>query len=145
MRELVFMNEELKEKVTKIISDHRTGILSSVENNKPHSRYMTFYSEDLTLYTPTKLDTEKVEEIEKNPSVSVLLGYEEKGMNDAYVEINGNSTINQSQTLKSKYWDESFKKWFESPEDPNFVFLEINPEIIRVLNMQGEPPQELTL
>lgn len=139
------MNEELKEKVTKIISDHRTGILSSVENNKPHSRYMTFYSEDLTLYTPTKLDTEKVEEVEKNPSVSVLLGYEEKGMNDAYVEITGNSTINQSQTLKSKYWDESFKKWFEGPEDPNYVFLEINPESIRVLNMQGEPPQELTL
>ena len=48
--------------------DHRTGILSSVENNKPHSRYMTFYNEDLTLYTPTKKDTEKIEEIEKNPT-----------------------------------------------------------------------------
>lgn len=139
------MNEDLKEKVTKIISDHRTGILSSVENNKPHSRYMTFYSEDLTLYTPTKLDTEKVEEIEKNPAVSVLLGYEEKGVDDAYVEITGNSTINKSQTLKSKYWDESFNKWFDGPEDPNYVFLEIKPESIRVLNMQGEPPQELTL
>ena len=71
-------DQDLKNKVLEIISDHRTGVLSSVENNKPHSRYMTFYNEDLTLYTPTKLDTEKVEEIEKNPSVSVLLGYEKK-------------------------------------------------------------------
>ena len=108
----VFMNEDLKEKVKRIISDHRTGILSSVEDNKPHSRYMTFYSEDLTLYTPTKLDTEKVD---------------------------------QSQNVKNKYWDESFNKWFEGPEDPNYVYLEINPETIRILNMQGEPPQELNL
>ena len=141
----VFMNEDLKEKVKRIISDHRTGILSSVEDNKPHSRYMTFYSEDLTLYTPTKLDTEKVDEIKNNPAVSVLLGYEEKGLSDSYIEIKGNSTINQSQNVKNKYWDESFNKWFEGPEDPNYVYLEINPETIRILNMQGEPPQELNL
>ena len=100
-------DQDLKNKVLEIISDHRTGVLSSVENNKPHSRYMTFYNEDLTLFTPTKLDTEKVEEIEKNPSVSVLLGYEKKGQNDSYVEIFGTSTINDSQDLKSQFWDES--------------------------------------
>ena len=65
-------NPDLKNEVLKIISDHRIGVLSSVENNKPQSRYMTLYSQDLTLFTPTKMDTEKVEEIEKNPSVSVL-------------------------------------------------------------------------
>jgi general stress protein 26 len=58
-------DQDLKKQVLNVISNHRTGILSSVENNKPHSRYMTFYNEDLTLYTPTKMDTEKVEEIKK--------------------------------------------------------------------------------
>ena len=66
-------DQDLKNKVLEIISDHREGVLSSVENNKPHSRYMTFYNEELTLFSPTKLNTEKVEEIEKNPSVSVLV------------------------------------------------------------------------
>ena len=139
------MSEELKEKVIKIISDHRTGILSSVENNKPHSRYMTFYNNDLTLYTPTKRDTEKIEEIEKNPAVSVLLGYEKNGQSDAYVEITGRAAINDSKELKRQYWDESYKKWFDSPEDPNYVFLQVQPETVRILNMAGEPPQELTL
>ena len=138
-------DQDLKNKVLEIISEHRTGVLSSVENNKPHSRYMTFYNEDLTLFTPTKLDTEKVEEIEKNPSVSVLLGYEKKGQTDSYVEINGTSTINDSQDLKSQFWDESFNQWFNSPEDPNYVFLQIQPETIRVLNVQGGPAQELNL
>ncbi|WP_066250393.1 pyridoxamine 5'-phosphate oxidase family protein [Neobacillus drentensis] len=139
------MYEDLKEKVIKIISDHTTGILSSVENNKPHSRYMTFYNNNLTLYTPTKKDTEKIEEIERNPAVSVLLGYEKNGQSDAYVEITGTAAINDSQELKKQYWHESYKKWFASPEDPNYVFLQIIPETVRILNMDGEPPQELTL
>jgi general stress protein 26 len=137
--------QELKDQVVKIISDHRTGILSSVENNKPHSRYMTFYNEDLTLFTPTKVNTEKIDEIEKNPAVSVLLGYEEKGQSDAYVEISGISTINYSQDLKKQFWDESFNKWFDGPEDSNYVLLQIQPETVRILNNHGEPPQELQL
>ncbi|KMY51474.1 pyridoxamine 5'-phosphate oxidase family protein [Peribacillus loiseleuriae] len=137
--------QDLKKQVKKIISDHRTGVLSTVENNKPHSRYMTFYNEDLTLFTPTQVDTEKVDEIAKNKSVSVLLGYEDKGLSDTYVEISGTSIINDSQHLKKQFWDESFKKWFDGPEDPNYVFLEIQPETIRILNNHGEPLQELNL
>jgi general stress protein 26 len=135
---------QLKNQVIDIISGHRTGVLSSVENNKPHSRYMTFYNEDLTLFTPTKMDTEKIDEIEKNPYVSVLLGYEDQGQSDAYVEIVGTSTVNTSEDLKKQYWDESFNQWFDGPEDPNYGFLQIQPEIVRILNTQGEPPQELT-
>ncbi|AZU61641.1 pyridoxamine 5'-phosphate oxidase family protein [Neobacillus mesonae] len=139
------MNEELKDKVLKIISNHRTGILSSVENNKPHSRFMIFYNDDLTLFTPTKLDTEKINEIKKNSAVSVLLGYEMNGQNDAYVEIAGTSNINDSQTLKNKYWEGTFRKWFEGPDDPNYVFLEIQPETVRILNLNGETAQELNI
>lgn len=139
------MSEDLKAKVIKIISEHTTGVLSTVENNKPHSRYMTFYNDGLILFSPTKLDTEKKEEIENNPAVSVLLGYEEKGLSDAYVEIKGIASISDSQNLKKKFWDETFTKWFDGPDDPNYGFLEIQPETVRILNMQGEPPQELNI
>ena len=106
-------NQELKQQIVKIISDHRTGVLSSVENNKPHSRYMTFYNDDLTLYTPTNMNTEKIDEIKKNPSVSVLLGYEDKGQNDTYVEISGTSEITSSQKLKKQY-GRFTSQWFMS-------------------------------
>jgi general stress protein 26 len=137
--------QDLKNQVMKIISNHKIGVLSSVENNKPHSRYMTFYHDDLTLFTPTKMDTEKIEEIKNNPYVSVLLGYEKKGQSDAYVEVLGVSTINESEDLKKKYWDDSFNQWFQGPEDPNYVFLQIQAETIRLLNLHGEKTQELNL
>lgn len=139
------MSKDIKEKVLEILSNHQTGILSSVENNKPHSRFMTFFHHHFTLYTPTKKDTEKLEEIEKNSAVAVLLGYEDEGIGDAHIEISGTASIRDSQELKKKYWDESFNKYFSGPEDPNFVFLQIEPEIVRLLNEVGEPPQELRL
>lgn len=137
--------EDLKQKAINIISNHKIGVLSSVEDNKPHSRYMTFYHEDLTLYTPTQMDTEKTDEIQKNPAVSVLLGYEDKGIDDAYIEISGTSSINQSQEIKAKFWDDNFNKWFDGPEDPNYALLQIQPEVVRILNNEGGPAQELTL
>ena len=140
------MNQsDLKKKIIDIISNHKTGVLSTVENNKPHSRYMTFYHDDLTLYAPTKANTEKIDELEKNSNVSVLLGYESKGLNDTYIQITGTSIIADSPALKEQYWNDSFQKWFDGPEDPNFVLMQIQPETIRVLNNNGGPTQELNV
>lgn len=75
---------QLKEKVLNIIRDHKIGVLSTVENNKPHSRYMTFLNDELTLYTPTSGKTEKIDEIEKNPNVHILIGYDNEGLGDSY-------------------------------------------------------------
>ncbi|MGG0844426.1 pyridoxamine 5'-phosphate oxidase family protein [Peribacillus simplex] len=136
---------QLKEKVLNIIRDHKIGVLSSVENNKPHSRYMTFFNEELTLFTPTSANTEKIDEIEKNPNVHILIGYENEGLGDSYLEISGTSKINDSQELKDKLWNESFKDWFDGPKDPNYLILQINPESIRLMNNNGEPSQELSL
>ncbi|WHY98921.1 pyridoxamine 5'-phosphate oxidase family protein [Peribacillus simplex] len=136
---------QLKEKVLNIIRDHKIGVLSSVENNKPHSRYMTFFNDELTLYTPTSGKTEKIDEIEKNPNVHILIGYDNEGLGDSYLEISGTSKINDSQELKDKLWNESFEDWFEGPKDPNYLILQIKPESIRLMNNNGEPPQELSL
>ncbi|MDM5213634.1 pyridoxamine 5'-phosphate oxidase family protein [Peribacillus sp. NJ4] len=136
---------QLKEKVLNIIRDHKIGVLSSVENNKPHSRYMTFFNEELTLFTPTSANTEKIDEIEKNPNVHILIGYENEGLGDSYLEISGTSKINDSQELKDKFWNESFKDWFDGPKDPNYLILQIKPESIRLMNNNGEPSQELSL
>ncbi|MGE6378977.1 pyridoxamine 5'-phosphate oxidase family protein [Peribacillus muralis] len=136
---------QLKEKILNIISDSKTGVLSSVENNKPHSRYMTFFNDDLTLYTPSSSKTEKIEEIDKNPNVHILIGYENEGLGDSYLEISGTSKVNDSQELKDKLWNESFEHWFEGPNDPNYIILQIKPESIRLMNNNGEPPQELSL
>ncbi len=129
----------LKEKITEVLGESKVGTLATVVDNKPHTRYMTFFHEDLTMYTPTSKETYKAEEIEKNGNVHILLGYEGDGMGDAYIEVQGKAVIREEQSLKEKFWNERMKKWIESPNDPDFIILEIKPDSIRLMNDNGEP------
>lgn len=132
-------SQNLKEKITQVFGESKVGTLATVVGNKPHSRYMTFFNEDLTLYTPTSKETYKADEIESNPNVHILLGYEGEGMGDAYIEVQGKASIREDQSLKDKLWNNKMEKWIESPNDPDYIILEINPETIRLMNDNGEP------
>ncbi|MGY4691738.1 pyridoxamine 5'-phosphate oxidase family protein [Salibacterium sp. K-3] len=136
---------EMKKKIEDIIDQYKTGVLATVEQGRPHSRYMTFYHDDLTLYTPTSKDTHKAEEIETNPYVHILLGYEGEGLDDLYVEASGKAVIREDRQTKEKVWKESMDRWFDGIDDPEFVVLEIQPDGMRLMNKSGEPPQELDL
>lgn len=131
--------QRLKDRIIKVLGESKVGSMATVVGNKPHSRYMTFFNEDLTLYTPTSKETYKAEEIERNPHVHILLGYEGDGMGDAYIEVQGKATIKEEQKLKDKFWNERMEKWIKSPEDPNFIILEIKADTIRLMNDNGEP------
>ena len=132
-------NQDIKERIIKVLAESKVGSLATVKGNKPHSRYMTFFNEDLTLYTPTSKETYKAEEIEENPNVHILIGYSGDGMGDAYIEVQGKAVIREDQALKDKYWGEQMKKWIKSPNDPDFIILEIKPETIRLMNDNGDP------
>ncbi|MCY7753047.1 pyridoxamine 5'-phosphate oxidase family protein [Bacillus haynesii] len=129
--------QQLKNKVLDILDHHKIGSLATVESGKPHSRYMTFFHDGLTLYTPTSDETHKAEEIDNNPNVHVLLGYNGEGLGDAYLEITGTAKLNHSKDLKDKIWDERLERWFDGKEDPNLTVLEIEPSEIRLMN-EGE-------
>ncbi|MEI2357468.1 pyridoxamine 5'-phosphate oxidase family protein [Mesobacillus zeae] len=133
------MNDSLKQKVLSVLEGNRVGSLATIKNNKPHSRYMTFLNEGLTLYTPTTKDTYKTEEIETNPNVHILLGYFGEGMGDAFVEIQGTAEIKEDKDLKSRIWNEHMEKWIKSPDDPDYIVLKIQAETIRLMNDQDAP------
>lgn len=134
-------NKQLKEKILKVLGESKVGSLATVEGNRPHSRYMTFFNEELKMYTPTSKETYKAEEIEKNPYVHILLGYQGDGFGDEYVEIQGKASIREEQALKDKFWNDKMEKWIESPDDPNFIILEVEPHTIRLMNENGQPEQ----
>ncbi|MDM5318323.1 pyridoxamine 5'-phosphate oxidase family protein [Fictibacillus sp. b24] len=137
--------EQIKNKVFDVLEKKQTGVLATVKNNKPHSRYMTFFHDGLTFYTPTSIDTHKAEEIQDNPNVHVLVGYEGEGYNDPYLEIEGTATIRDDQGLKEKFWNDQMKHYFEGPNDPNYILLEIKPSLIRLMNAGEHEPQILEL
>jgi general stress protein 26 len=135
-------NVQLKDKVLEILEKRETGVLATVKQNKPHSRYMTFFHENLTFYTPTSIETHKTEEIKENPNVHLLVGYEGEGYGDPYLEVEGTATIQDDQGLKEKYWNEHMSHYFEGPKDPNYVLLKIEPSLIRLMNSDGEKSQQ---
>jgi general stress protein 26 len=136
---------ELKQQILKVLDESKVGTLATVKNNKPHSRYMTFSHDELTLYTPTNKETHKTDEIEDNPNVHILLGYEGEGYGDTFVEIEGRATIEESSHYKEKLWNDHMKKWFVGPEDPEYIVLKIQPVSIRLMNDDEDSPQSLEL
>ncbi|AKO93493.1 pyridoxamine 5'-phosphate oxidase family protein [Priestia filamentosa] len=137
--------KDVKEKIAKVLENNKIGTLATIEGNKPNSRYMTFFNDDLTLYTPTSKETHKTEEIEKNSNVHILLGYDGKGLGDSYVEIEGTAEIYEDQKMKNELWEDEFEHWFDGKDDPNYIILKITPSQIRLMNEKGQKPQTVTV
>ncbi|KEP25106.1 MULTISPECIES: pyridoxamine 5'-phosphate oxidase family protein [Bacillus] len=137
--------EELKQKVLNLLDEQKVGTLATVEQNQPHTRYMTFFHEGLTLYTPTSKETHKADEIEKNPNVHILIGYTGEGFGDTYAEIAGTATLTDDPELIDRLWSEEMEKWFKGKDDPNLVILKIDPTSIRYMNEGSRTPAELSL
>ncbi|TQR20331.1 pyridoxamine 5'-phosphate oxidase family protein [Psychrobacillus vulpis] len=134
------MVKTTKDMALKILNDSMIGTMATIQDNKPHSRYMTFFHDDFIIYTATSKKTHKVEEVQKNPNTHILLGYEGKGLDDAFLEIEGTVEESQEEGMKEKVWNKHLKGWFEGPEDPDLVILKITPTQIRIMNI-GEAPQ----
>jgi general stress protein 26 len=137
--------QEIKEQVLKILDENKVGTLATVQNDKPYSRYMTFFHEGTTLYSASSKETHKVEELRKNPHVHILLGYDGEGLGHSYLEIEGTATLNDSEDIKKKVWNGYLKPWFDGPEDPNYIVLEIKPSQVHLMNVQNKEPQTLEL
>ncbi|MEM1503521.1 pyridoxamine 5'-phosphate oxidase family protein [Domibacillus sp. 8LH] len=135
----------LKDQIASIIDNNLVGTMATIHDNKPRSRYMTFFNDNLTLYTATSKDTHKTEDIEQNPYTHILLGYNGEGIGDEYVEIEGKVTESDDESLKKKVWNEHLESWFDGPEDPKLLILKVTPEQIRLMNKKGQPPQTLEL
>ncbi|MCM3165050.1 pyridoxamine 5'-phosphate oxidase family protein [Metabacillus litoralis] len=139
------MSEDLKNKLLEVVQNHKVGTLATISQNKPFSRFMLFFNEDLVLYTATNKDTHKVEDINTNPNVHILLGNDCNGWDDPYVEVEGTVMVEESKELKEKFWNEHLKNWIPSADDPNYMLLKISPSSYRYFEKSSSEPEILSL
>lgn len=137
--------EDIKEKALKIMEKNDVGVMATISGNKPMARYMSFYSKGFTLYTITDKRTEKVEDLEKNSNVFVLLGYEEGIFDKDYVEVEGEVSMVKNQEIIEKSWNDYMDDQYASKEDPNILVLEIKPTKINVKSKKGKEVEEIIL
>lgn len=137
--------QELKDAALKILNDSHVGVLATITENKPHSRYMTFFNKDFTLYTATSKKTQKVDELEQNPHAHILLGYEGEGAGDTFLEIEGEMSEHDDRSILEDLWNDHLSGWFSGPDDPNLLIIAIKPIRMRLMNKKGQEPQNIEL
>lgn len=131
--------DTLKEKVLKIINDHKIGTLATLTGDKPFVRYMTFTNEEFVLYTTTTEESQKVTDLTSNPYTHILLGYTKEDMDAPYLEITAKLSEIQDDTLKLKITN-FFTNLFKSDAD-DMITLQLEPVSITLMN--DGSPQEL--
>ncbi|HWK23908.1 MAG TPA: pyridoxamine 5'-phosphate oxidase family protein [Ureibacillus sp.] len=134
------MSKTPQEIATKILDHNMVGTMATIEGDKPHSRYMTFFNDNFTLYTVTSDDTHKVEELSKNPYTHILIGYDGKGFGDEFLEIEGKVEISSDESMREKVWNKVLEGWFSGPDDKNMVVLKVTPSQIKLMNSKGKDP-----
>ncbi|MEC0178805.1 pyridoxamine 5'-phosphate oxidase family protein [Paenibacillus favisporus] len=127
----------LEQNLAKILDHNQFCSFATVEGNRPKQRYMALYNQGLSIHLVTDRKTHKVEELEGNPHVSLLLGYEIGGSREV-VEIEGTCKVTAEDSLRKQIWKEEFKKQFTGPDDPDYVLLEITPVRVEYTGKDGE-------
>jgi general stress protein 26 len=130
--------EKLEKTIMDILDDNAFGSFATIEaENKPKVRYMAVYHEGLQIYLATDSRTHKVEELRQFPHVCLLVGFEAGGSKDV-LEIEATATVTSDESLREKVWNKQLKKWFEGPEDPHYVILELTPTRMEFQRKHGE-------
>ena len=133
-KEMIILNkQQVTKAIEKVLNSSKIGVLSTAHHNKPNSRYMVFYNDDLNLYTKTNINSLKVEEIENNPDAYILLGYNET-TNNSFVEIDATIEVVKNQKVIDWLWETQDKTFFNSKEDPELCVLKVIPRSIKLMN-----------
>jgi len=123
---------ELEKKIWKILERSQTAALATIsESGAPWVRYVTIYSErDFTLSFCTSLSSRKARHIAVHPEVHLTCGNLEPPDDSAYLQIAGRAEIRSDAETKTKCWLEGWRRYFQGPEDPDFVMVFVKPSRI---------------
>jgi len=118
--------KEHREKLHGIVKGaHTVVLLSHGEGGKIIGRPMAVarVEDDTTLYLVTGSDSKKVDEITRDPRVSLSI---QNG--DGYVMIDGDCRVSQDRRLIDQLWQDSWKPWFDGGKaDPSIAILVVTP------------------
>ncbi len=123
---------ELKEKIWKILGQPQTAALATIsESGAPWVRYVTIRSEgDFTLSFCTSLASRKARHIAAHPEVHLTCGNLEPPDDSAYLQIAGRAGIRDDTATKRQYWLEGWSRYFQGPDDPDYVMVFVTPTLI---------------
>ncbi|MDZ4715594.1 MAG: pyridoxamine 5'-phosphate oxidase family protein [Cytophagales bacterium] len=85
---------------------------------------------DFTVWLATNPKSRKVEELRKNPRVTLY--YSDK-QDQGYVTIHGTARLVNDQREKDRRWKESWKEFYPNRSDA-YLLIEVTPDRLEVIN-----------
>lgn len=129
--------EDIIKHITDILDDSKIGVLSTSLNDIPNARYMWFYNDGLTLIAKTNDQSHKFEELQHNPHVHILLGFDDT-KNHAFVEYQGTAKLIHDKEQVREIWEPEDDDFFDNPDNPDIAILKITPTHIKIMNDKFE-------
>ncbi len=115
---------EAEEKLWEIVEESEIVLFITQADGYPRVRPMTLlaYEDEGGVWFATSKSSRKVEEVGKNPQVTVYFLDLEGG---AYAQLFGTASIVEDQGMKKEFWSEEWREYWESPEDQDYVLLHV--------------------
>lgn len=127
--------DDLKKSVVDLISRNRYAkLITFGQDGAPRARIMTNLpmGKDMAIWFATGLSTSKIQEIKKNPTVSVFVDDPNDQTNASII---GKAEIVTDDRLRKKFWQEPFGFFFPGgPSDPDYCLIKITPKKVEYLN-----------
>lgn len=115
----------------KLVQEYDTAMMTTIgRDGHLHSRPMATQEplESSPLWFATSLDTNKVEDLQKDPRIN--LSYY-RPSDRAWVSVSGKARIDQDRTKIKALWKEDWKIWFPGgPEQPDLALLHVDAESV---------------
>lgn len=127
--------DDLKKSVVDLISRNRYAkLITFGQDGAPRARIMTNLplGKDMAIWFATGLSTSKIQDIKKNPNVSVFIDDPNDQTNASII---GKAEIVTDDRLRKKFWREPFGFFFPGgPSDPDYCLIKITPKKVEYLN-----------
>lgn len=118
--------EQHRDRLLEILKDSTTVmLLSHGEGHRIMGRPMRLVrtDDDATLYLVTSVDTQKVDELGRDPRVSISVQNR-----DAIAIVDGEARVSQDRSLIDELWTDAWKTWFpDGKSDTSIAILVISP------------------
>ncbi|MEW6170375.1 MAG: pyridoxamine 5'-phosphate oxidase family protein [Candidatus Omnitrophota bacterium] len=122
------------DELRQVVKDAGLGYLATIEGSQPRVRpVMPAMFNDGTILVATAKGTPKLSQIEKNNNFEICFVDQRLSQ----VRIQGKGAINND--IKKKEWLSNavpmLRSYFPTPDDPNFVLLELKPEKVFLIHV----------
>ncbi len=127
--------DELRKKIVEFVKTYEyANLITLDENGIPKGRMMENLplKEDLVFWFATGIQSNKVQEIKKNPKASVFFY---RPTDHSSVSALGKAEIVTNDAIRKQYWKDKWSAfWQTGPTDPAYVLIKVVPKKVVYLD-----------